>query len=64
MPQLELENCNFLLGYKKVSRGYCPQSENFWIFMSFRFYVKSILESLEVVKGPFFAILEALNFVD
>ena len=32
--------------------------------MSFRFYVKSILESLEVRKLPFLAIFGALNFVD
>ena len=33
------------------------------LFCHFRFYVKSILENLEVLKLPF-AILGALNFVD
>ena len=32
------------------------------IFLSLRFYVKSILENLEVLKLLFFAIIEALNF--
>ena len=36
-------------------------SENFKIFLSLRFYVKSILENLEVPKLPFLAILGALN---
>ena len=45
----------------KVQSAQCG---NFKIFLSFRFYVKSILENLEVVKVPFFAILGALNFVD
>ena len=30
-----------------------PQSENFRNLLSFRFYVKLILESLEVVKLPY-----------
>ena len=42
----------------------CTQCINFRIFLSFRFYVKSILENLEVLKMPIFAILGALNFVD
>ena len=37
---------------------------NFRIFLSLRFYVKPIIEKLEVVKLPFFAIFGALNFVD
>ena len=37
---------------------------NFMIFLSFRFYVKSILANLNVVKLPFSAILVALNFVN
>ena len=32
--------------------------------MSFRFYVKSTLEKLEVLKMSFFAILGALDFVN
>ena len=38
------------------------QYGNFRIFLSFRFYVKSIVEYLEVLKLPFFAILEGFNF--
>ena len=34
------------------------------IFQSLKFYVKSILKDVEVVKLPFFAILGVLNFVD
>ena len=33
------------------------------IFISIRFYVKSILQNLEVLKLTFFAILGALNFI-
>ena len=32
------------------------QSENIRIFLSFRFYVKSILENLEVSKVPFHSV--------
>ena len=38
-----------------------PQCGNFRIFLSLKFYVKSILENLDVVKLPFFATLAALN---
>ena len=42
-----------------------PQCKNFGIFLSFRFYVKSILENLEILKKP---ILQSLSrgseFVD
>ena len=38
------------------------QCGNFMIFPSHRFYVKLILENLEGLKMPFFAILGALNF--
>ena len=34
------------------------------IFLSLRFYMKSILKNLEVVKLPFFQHLRVLNFVD
>ena len=37
---------------------------HFMIFLSLRFYVKSVLEDLEVVKLPFFAIFGALIFVN
>ena len=37
---------------------------SFNIFLSSRFYVKSISENLEVLKPQFFAILGALNFVN
>ena len=43
------------------------QCGKFRIFLSFRFYVKSILENLENLKNlklSFFAILGVLNFVD
>ena len=36
--------------------------ENLWNFLSFRIYVKPILENLEVLKTVVFAILGALNF--
>ena len=49
----------FLLLSDKVT-----QCGNFKIFLSLRFYVKSILENLEVDKLLFFAILEALNFAN
>ena len=39
------------------------QCGNSMIFLSLRFYVKSILEILEVQNLPFLAILEALNFI-
>ena len=39
-----------------------PQSENFRIFLSIRFYVKSILKILEVLKLPFWPFFGALNF--
>ena len=41
-----------------------PQCGNCRIFLSFRFYVKSTLENLEVLKLPFYAILRALDFVN
>ena len=39
-----------------VSRNFCQMTQcgNFRIFLSLRFYVKSILEILEVLKLPFF----------
>ena len=39
------------------------QCGNFWIFLSLRIYVKSILEKVEVLNLPFFAILSAVNLV-
>ena len=36
-----------------------PQCGNFMIFLSLRFYVKSILEDLEVLKLPFLPFLKA-----
>ena len=45
--------------------GTSQQCGNFRIFLSlFRFDVKSILQSLEVLKLPFFAILGILNFLN
>ena len=38
------------------------QCRNFRIFLSFTFYVKSVLKNLEVLKFQFFAIWGALNF--
>ena len=38
-------------------------SENFRNFLSFTFYVKSILKNLEVLKIADFAIFGALNYV-
>ena len=40
------------------------QCENFSICLSLRFYVKSILENIEVLKTVVFAILGALNLGD
>ena len=40
------------------------QCGNFRIFLSFRFYVKSIFENQELVKLPFFANFGDLNFVN
>ena len=40
------------------------QCGNFRIFQLFRFYMKSILEDLEVLKMPIFAMFGALNFVN
>ena len=42
----------------------CTQCGNVRIFLSFTFYVKSILENLEVLNMLFFAILGSLNFVN
>ena len=35
-----------------------PKCGNLWIFLSFRFYVKSILDSLQVLKRSFLPFLE------
>ena len=52
------------LSYSKVVLFvFRTQCANFWIFLSLRFYVKSILRPLEIQKVPFFSILVALNFV-
>ena len=40
-----------------------PLCGKFKIFLALRFYVKSILENQEVLKLPFFAILQDLNCV-
>ena len=45
------------------TRGNISQCGNFMIFLSFRFYVKSILENLGVLKLQFFVILGALKMV-
>ena len=41
-----------------------PQCGKFRNLLSFRFYMKSISENLEVVKLPFFAILGVKKFVN
>ena len=50
--------CNIVLGkffFPHLHRlDHIPQCENFRIFLSLRFYVKSILENLEILKLPFF----------
>ena len=51
-------------GPKLGSGYYVMLSGKIRIFLSFRFYVKSILEDLEVLKLPFFAILGALDCVN
>ena len=43
---------------------FVSQCGNFRIFLSFRFYVKSTLENVEVLKLPFFAIFGALNLLN
>ena len=52
---LGVQNVDFEFTYMVAQCG------NFRIFLSLRFYVKSILEHIEVLKLPFFAILGALN---
>ena len=48
---------------KKFGRSRVAQC-NFRIFLSLSFYVKSILEDLEVVKRLLFATLGVMDFVD
>ena len=48
----------------KIAVSEVPQCGNFRIFLSLRFYVKSILENLEVLKLLGFVILGALNYVN
>ena len=50
--------------YSKRGLKERTQCGNFMISLSFRFYVKSILEILEVQHLPFFEILRVLNFVN
>ena len=51
----------------KVSKNefllWVARFESFRIIQSFRFYVKSILENLEVLKLPFLPFLELLIFL-
>ena len=47
---------------KHIVQG--AQCGNFRIFLSLRFYVKSLLENLEVLKLTSSAILGTLNFVN
>ena len=47
---------------KIIKRADGTQCRNSRIFLSLRFYVKSILVILEVQKLSFFAIFEPLNF--
>ena len=46
----------------KITVNYSTQCGNFMIFLSIRFYMKSIFGMLEVLKMPFLALLETLNF--
>ena len=48
--------------FRQIKFTYRVQCGNFSIFLSLRFYVKSIVEILEVLKMPFFVILETLHF--
>ena len=47
---------------KAIMQIESTQCENVMIFLSFRFYVKSILDNLEVLKLPFFAIFGGSRF--
>ena len=49
------------VGHLKRTYVCSQQSEEFKILLSLRFYVKSILDNLEVLKLPIFAILGALK---
>ena len=49
---------------KKMRKIAKSQIGNFSIFLSFRFYVKSIFQNLKVLKTAVFAILRAQNFVN
>ena len=53
MPKYNVTLCNM----KFREKDYTSQYGNFKIFLSFRFYVKSILENLEILKMPFLSIL-------
>ena len=45
----------------KGARGNTRQFGNFRIFLSLKFYVKSVLENVEVLKLYFYAVVGALN---
>ena len=44
--------------------GICTHKGNFCISLSFRFYVKPVLENVEFLKNAIFTTLGALNFVN
>ena len=54
----EAQMIYLLILAQTLSNECTAQCENFSIFLELRFYVKSIFENLEVIKMPFFAILE------
>ena len=60
----ELEASNAMLKRQVEELGNYPQCGNLSIFLSLRFYVKSILENQESPKTAVFAIFGALNLVN
>ena len=61
-PEMQNDKLLVILFFCKANNtNLCSQCENFRIFLSVRFYVKSILQNLKVLNQPFFAIFDDLN---
>ena len=59
--ETKVKNCTWIFYYLFIWVTFA-QCGNFMIFLSLRFYVKTILENLEVQNLLFFTHLGALNF--